>query len=273
MSPFYRNVIDIWLKAKKSLEENQIKDPSQEIIWNNECIKRSGKTLYFTDWIKAGFIKMSSLFDNNGYLLPMADINATVQKPGGVMLEYLALQIAIPKNWKRPRKRIANTINNFDIGLSFKSEFYPLHKCTPKILRNIMISNISCKPICELFWERKFPNHEFAWNAIWEKVPLTIKEARLITLNWKILSNIYPTKIMLEKMGKANSNKCETCNVVDYLEHFFFYCKEIEQIWQESNAIITQKVNKRLNFQLPMFCLATSMKIKTIITTLLIYSS
>ena len=48
---------------------------------------------------------------------------------------------------------------------------------------------------------------------IWSKIPHCTKEARLISLNWKILHNIYPTKTMLYRMGKEESNICNKCNV------------------------------------------------------------
>ena len=78
----------------------------------------------------------------------------------------------------------------------------------------------------------------FNWNNIWKNVPLITNEARLIALNWKILSNIYPTNIFLAKIGKARSSKCSKCDVEDYLEHFFFYCKSVKQFWNEVNSII-----------------------------------
>jgi len=73
-----------------------------------------------------------------------------------------------------------------------------------------------------------------------------MKEARLITLNWKILSNVYPTNILLEKMCKSCSSKCETCHVEDYLEHFFFYCKRVRQLWEEIQRLIYIETGKNI---------------------------
>ena len=60
-----------------------------------------------------------------------------------------------------------------------------------------------------------------------------MKEPRLKTLNWKIISNIYPTKVFLEKIKKESTNICEMCDEIDYIEHFFFSCKKIKMIWFE----------------------------------------
>ena len=56
----------------------------------------------------------------------------------------------------------------------------------------------------------------FNLNNIWKNVPLITNEARLIALNWKILSNIYPTNIFLAKIGKARSYKCSKYDVENY---------------------------------------------------------
>ena len=34
VSPFYREVIELWLKCKQGLDEEAINNPGQEIIWN-----------------------------------------------------------------------------------------------------------------------------------------------------------------------------------------------------------------------------------------------
>ena len=75
-------------------------------------------------------------------------------------------------------------------------------------------------------------------------IPSKVKEARLVSLNWKILSNIYPTNILLHKMGKASSSNCTTCNKKDYLEHFFYQCKKINILWDEASVIISNQIGR-----------------------------
>ena len=67
-----------------------------------------------------------------------------------------------------------------------------------------------------------------------------------MALNWKILSNIYPTNIFLAKIGKARSSKCSECDEADYLEHFFFYYKSVKQLWNEVNSIIHVHMGKNV---------------------------
>ena len=79
---FYREVIELWLKCKQDLHEEAIKNPGQEVIWNNECIKYNNNTLYFKDWIQSGIITVSNLYKENGSLMSMSDLQNIIEKPG-----------------------------------------------------------------------------------------------------------------------------------------------------------------------------------------------
>ena len=145
------------------------------------------------------------MYKENGSLMSMNDLQTIIEKSGGVLLEYLALLSSMPKKWKE--LRCLDTKKNDSVnGLIYKTRYYKMEKCTSKLIRNILVSKLSVKPICEMFWKRKFNDYMFNWNNIWKNVPLITSEARLIALNWKILSNIYPTNIFLEKIVKASSN-------------------------------------------------------------------
>ena len=97
-------------------------------------------------------------------------------------------------------------------------------------------------------WSRRFPQHIFNWKQIWRASSKCTHEAKLITLNWKIIHNIYPTKIMLYKMGKEPTNLCNTCNVIDYTEHFFFSCNKVNTVWQYASDRISIFCNISFKF-------------------------
>ena len=214
--------MELWLNCKNvsTSQNNMISE--EAVIWNNVNILYNDKTLYFKHWIKNGFIKISSLFNKDGTKKTFEALSNKIKKPGGIMLEYLALFSAIPKQWDLSKVKKQKYISN---DIQYGQVLYPMENCTAKIIRSSKTSMLSVKPICQLFWEKKFPNYDFDWEQIWGYMPLIIKEARLVSLNWKILSNIYPTNILLSKMGKAPDNNCQICDTPDFLEHFFFYCK------------------------------------------------
>merc|ERR1712004_36346 len=61
---------------------------------------------------------------------------------------------------------------------------------------------------------------------------------RLRSLQWKIMHNIYPTNILLYKMGKVDSSDCSHCGVRDFIEHFFCECIVVRQIW----SVLEEKI-------------------------------
>ena len=68
----------------------------------------------------------------------------------------------------------------------------------------------------------------------WGMANNVTKEVRLQELQWKVLHNIYPTNILLSKMGVARNSHCTYCtNEIDYIEHFFFSCERIAPIWRK----------------------------------------
>ena len=73
-----------------------------------------------------------------------------------------------------------------------------------------------------------------------------LKETRLKVLAWKVLHNIYPTGISLSKMGLSSEN-CKYCNVLDTLEHFFFFCIKVKPLWNAIQSDIQAHLNKHIN--------------------------
>ena len=80
------------------------------------------------------------------------------------------------------------------------------------------------------FWRRKFIDVDIM--PYFKLLYACTKETRLRTLQWKILHNIYPTNILLYKMGKVNSSNCNFCGVRDFIEHFFCDCMQVRGIWR-----------------------------------------
>ena len=248
MSLFYRKLVELWLNCKKVFKLDEISNPKQEIIWNNENIKYNGKTLYFKHWIRNGYVKISSMYNKEGNKMSMMDLNSKIVKPGGIMMDFNTLKLAIPKCWNNTNLLNPNNeCNVLDIIENDKHRYYSLEQCTSRIVRRKLVDDMSVTPISQAFWKRKCPQYIFRWNIIWKNIPENAKQARLITLNWKIVCNIYPTKILLAKMGIARNSKCNTCDDEDYLEHFFFNCKTVTKLWLEINTMILEETGMRVH--------------------------
>ena len=80
----------------------------------------------------------------------------------------------------------------------------------------------------------------------WTLASKCTSKTRWRLLQWKILHNIYPTSILLNKMGISNNkNYAFGCNQTDYLDFFFFTCKKISTIWNtwRKTFIISLRLN------------------------------
>ena len=53
---------------------------------------------------------------------------------------------------------------------------------------------------------------------------------------------------MLNKMKITLNNHCSYCNgVIDFVEHFFFYCPIVRTFWQNIQNFILAKYNVKIN--------------------------
>ena len=113
---------------------------------------------------------------------------------------------------------------------------------TRKNIYKLLIQNKIC--LCENFWERKLGDkiNEETWSNIFSST----KETKLQEFQWKIVHNIFPTNILLSKIGIKNSEKCESCGVTDYLEHFFIDCHRIGSFWNDVEKLINSKLNTHI---------------------------
>ncbi len=80
----------------------------------------------------------------------------------------------------------------------------------------------------------------------WKNLFKYHKETKLIEIQWKILHNIFPTNILLNRIGIKDTEKCEFCNEKDFVEHMFVNCKRIDRLWENISHKISSKLNMRI---------------------------
>ena len=243
---FYYKLIKSWFDIKHVSNDDDISSNLDQVIWNNSVINIKNKTLFHKEWIESGIIYIRDLYDDNGVFHPLEHFMSIIKRKGAVLLQYCALRKALPRKWRDAKIDLCFE-HNTDDNIVFNS--ISLKYCSSKLFRHELVKQVFVPPNCENYWVRRFPRYIFHWDKIWLSIPSCTDEAKLITLNWKIIHNIYPTKVLLHKMGKENSNICNSCNVVDYLEHFFCDCIKTKPIWVYATNVIRNKLNIR-NFTL-----------------------
>ena len=231
---FWKSVLKCWLDNNKEINTLTCTETNvvHQCIWNNENIRYKKQSLFFQDWINAGICFVYDVIEN-GNLKSLESMCEVVGQKPSRMFEYKALHTAISAYMKKKGQSETEEMRN-------ERTIY-----TPRQFRAYLVEKDTTEPIAIKFWQNKFGIN------ISEKDWLTARkcttEIRLQLLHWKILHNIYPTNIMLNKMGISNSKYCDFCvNEIDYIEHFFYTCEKISCIWKCVENKIAAKFNETL---------------------------
>ena len=105
-----------------------------------------------------------------------------------------------------------------------------------------MLKEETC--FCEKMWENRLDRKLHC--KTWQNLFTQIKETKLIQLQWKILHNIYPTNILLHKIGIKQSERCDFCEETDVVEHTFFRCERVQPFWKIVSQLIEVKLKKKI---------------------------
>ena len=178
-------------------------------------------------------------FVNNNIILSFDAIERLLGPSASLLLEYITVRAAITHFLYSNENRTEQQVNN--------SPCNNKNAMTAKSFRALIVKSKYVEPCAIRFWKNKFNVDitERAWNIPY----LSTKESRLRELQWKILHNIYPTNILLLKMGLRESNVCLFCNgSIDFVEHFFFYCPNINKLWGYISDYISRLYDLKVTF-------------------------
>ena len=189
-SKYWCDVLKPWLdKNSNNLEVTPCSVEDQN-LWNNDDIKFKQNVLLFREWVNDGIYKLGHMFDDEGNFRTVNDIIEIVGNSAVRQFQYNAVYNAIPAEW-RVKSGVNKVVNPTFLGT--KNLFL---LSTKEIRRQLTSFNYS-QPCCVGFWSRKF-SHDLNFRT-WMISYSSTKETRLLVLHWKLLHNIYPTNIMLNK--------------------------------------------------------------------------
>ena len=215
--------IEAWIDLKKSERHNEYDIP----IFNNNDILYKNKPLFIRRWIDNN-CKYLHDFIKNGVPRTLNEIRNIVGNYGGLLPDYLAVLNAISKMNRNPN--LPASCQN--IPPEFKMENKTLRA---EIVRqkNITICSID-------FWKRKF---NIDLNNYFSIARKCTKETKLRWLHLRLVHNIYPTNILLKKMYLKDTNLCDTCNNIDFIEHAFYHCEPVQRFWNHVSQLISTRLN------------------------------
>ena len=243
---FWTDIISTYLDNKNTQKISDIHNGNfhSQLLFNNVLIKYKNNVLFFQDWYRNGIERMKDIIHREeNRLLSLSELqNLIGRNKANTIFEYNALMNSIPKPWFQwIQEGQQETESLLCEAASFNKK--------PKELRK-MLSNEKedTVPVANSFWQNKF-SFDLDKPA-WARAIESTKETRLRVLHWKILHNIYPTNILLNKMKVTETNKCSYCqDTVDYIEHFFYFCPAVRTFWHfiEQKILIETQVNIKLS--------------------------
>ena len=220
-STFWRQVALTWLRHNKTPWNGS---PRTECLWNNENVVYQNQIIYFPDWAQKGFTYINDFLQDGG-ILSFETVSAIMGSSPNLYLEYFTVHAAVSK-YLRCNPEYATAPTESQSHLHFNSK----NIMTARLIRIFLVETKYTKPCSVQFWKNKF-DYEIN-ESHWCIAANVTTESRLRELHWKIMHNIYPTNILLKKMGLANSEFCPYCiNQIDFVEHFFFDCCRMKPLW------------------------------------------
>ena len=222
-SHFWRKAIIAWIDLKKSGEKAQNYVP----LFNNNDIKYKNKPLFIKKWIVMN-CKYVHDFTHNGIPKTLNEVKNIIGNYGGLITDYLAVLNAINRG-----------IINQNPPLSCQN-IPPEFEMDNKKLRAIVVRQKNVTINSFHFWKRKF---DIDLDKHFSIAINSTKEAKLRCLHFKLIHNIYPTNILLKKMFLKDSDRCDSCNQIDFIDHAFYRCEPIRMFWYYISNIISTKLN------------------------------
>ena len=223
-SPFWRAVLKTWI------ENNTIKQEIKrnDTICNNENITINNNVLFIEKAIKVGIIYIKDAFIN-GQLISFKQYEERVGKDPTNIIDYVAIKASISK---------VNTLITHEVSKKYYFKEYDIETINRKKIYSLMLKEETC--FCEKMWENRLDRKLHC--KTWQNLFTQIKETKLIQLQWKILHNIYPTNILLHKIGIKKSERCDFCEETDVVEHNFFRCERVQPFWKIVSQLIEAKL-------------------------------
>ena len=87
------------------------------------------------------------------------------------------------------------------------------------------------------------------WSKIFELPFKSTQESKFHWLQYQILHRICPTNQYLFKLKIKDSPKCSFCNTdIETLEHLFFECTQIRELWCDVEEWIINQFHVPVNF-------------------------
>ena len=246
-NPFWQEVFNAWTELQNKLV---IKDEYEFIsmnIWRNKQIKIGNQTIFYRDWANKGIWLINDLLKEDGQFMNLQEFQNKFNINTN-FLRYQSLLSAIKSSMKSLNinsQRLYKIIGPV-IPVTIKT-FLKSSKGSKDMYR-ILISKTS-NINSEEKWSNVLDINELPWYKIYKLPFKTTKNTKIQWLQYRMLHRILGTNDLLYKIKLKESNRCDFCKEsVETIEHIFWSCPKIIDLWEKLNTQIYTK----LEIELPL---------------------
>jgi hypothetical protein len=131
------------------------------------------------------------------------------------------------KNYENPCR---NNILRESIYLNIGKNAKRLSQIVNKDIYWIFVNKIKEFPIIfsKLNMDQE-EKQELAKNIF--TIPKVVRNTKIRAFQYKVLYKLIPCNLYLNKIQKSDTDKCNKCNILDDLKHYFYKCQEIKTFW------------------------------------------
>jgi len=247
---FYRQIFSSWYELYSTLPTSK-KDILNEKLWFNKHILVHNEPVIYKQWENNGILKVADIIKADGNFKTLYELETEFDGRIDVMM-YNSLKSAIPKPWLKELKKEGhpgNIANKLVLKIrNIGTEITGL-KCRDFYWE--YVSKMAIKPTCIDKWEEYYYYVNFDWKYIFTLPYLVARETKLQSLQYQILNRYIPCKSFLKLCGKEESDKCDHCNNVDNIEHFFFNCIMVMPFWESFDHWFSGVFQTRIQLHTP----------------------
>ena len=231
---YYKDCFDTWsgLNSRTPVTFN---DVMNEIIWNNRFICIDKTSVYRSDLVNLGIMKVGDLITDNNFFLHE---DPSVQISPEQRFFIMGVVHALPSDWKT---LIRSSLCKNEIRpipdtpyIKLNCGFLPISDVTSKQIYDSVLCKKQIPPTAQQKITDKYSDTVINWKKVNSLPFRTTLDSKLREFQYKILNNIVFTNDKLFRFGLSHSSNCTFCNEEpESLEHLLFRCKVSSEFWKE----------------------------------------
>ena len=189
------------------------------------------KPYIWETWRSHGINFINDVIDDNGQFLDHVMIQTKFNVPCN-FLQALQLRQSVPFLWRQTLFQDCIYLERIDepFIVITNNKIKPISKSKSKEFYWIFVSKKKIEPKCKKKWDDIFGTIQ-QWDEIFTRPFHITAETKIQSFQFKILHNVINCNKKLCDMKIKPVPTCSYCPEVDDIQHFFFSCGNVFQLW------------------------------------------